>query len=88
MLAGFLGLADRLAGTTSALLSGAHVSDEELRTVSLTCLRHWRDDLSGRRSVLAAVIAAEWLQRLGELEADLEQPVATAVDAAHLPWWQ
>src|SRR5205085_2455437 len=75
MLAGFLRLADRLDSSTSALLSGAQVSDTALRQVALKCLQHWRDDPDGARPTLAAVIAAEWVQQLGELAEDLEAPV-------------
>jgi uncharacterized membrane protein YccC len=88
MLANFLRLADQLDGTESALLSGASVSDVVLRQVALSCLRHWRDDPGDERSALAAVIAGEWLQQLGELAADLEAPVARAVEGARVPWWR
>ncbi|MBV9282474.1 MAG: FUSC family protein [Chloroflexi bacterium] len=88
MLASFLRLADRLDGTPSALLSGARVSDEALREVALSCLRTWGGNPDGGRSALAAVIAGEWLQQLGDLTAGLEFPVARAVEAVHLPWWR
>jgi hypothetical protein len=88
ILAGFLRLADRLEGRTSALLSRAAVSDEVLRAIALSSLRHWRDDPAAGQSALAAVIAGEWLQQLGELSRDLEDPVARAVEAANLPWWR
>lgn len=88
MLASFLRLADRLDGSTSALLSGARVSDEVLREVALSFLRAWREHPAEGRSALAAVIASEWLQQLGELTDDLEAPVARAVEAAHVPWWR
>jgi hypothetical protein len=41
MLAGFLHLADRLAGTTSALLAGARVSDMMLRKAAVLALSQW-----------------------------------------------
>ncbi|HEX8991006.1 MAG TPA: FUSC family protein, partial [Anaerolineales bacterium] len=88
MLASFLQLADRLEGTTSALLSRASVSNEALREDVLSRLRDWRGDPDGRQSALAAVIAGEWIQQLGELSADLDAPVARAVEAAQLPWWR
>jgi hypothetical protein len=88
MLAGFLRLADRLAGAPTVLLSGARVSDQALRDDALSWLRRWRDDPASRRSALAAVIAGEWLQQLGELTADLEAPVDAAVVAGRVPWWR
>jgi uncharacterized membrane protein YccC len=88
MLAGFLRLADRLDDTTSALLSGARVSDAALREAALSCLRSWRDDSTAGRSAVAAVIAGEWLQQLGELANDLEAPVAKAVEGTRVAWWR
>jgi uncharacterized membrane protein YccC len=88
MLASFLRLADELGGETSALLPGARVSNDALRDVALARLRTWRDHPETGHSALAAIIAGEWLQQLGELTADLEAPVASAVEAARLPWWR
>jgi uncharacterized membrane protein YccC len=88
MLASFLQLADQLDGVAGALLSGASVSDQVLRDVALSSLRAWRENPDSGRSALAAVIAGEWLQRLGELTADLDPSVARAVEAAQLPWWR
>jgi uncharacterized membrane protein YccC len=87
MLASFLRLADRLDDTTSALVSGARVSDAALREAALSCLRYWRDDPTRGRSALAAVIAGEWIQQLGELAIDLEAPVAQVVEGNRVPWW-
>jgi uncharacterized membrane protein YccC len=88
MLAGFLRLADQLEGTTSALLSGASVSDDALREAALSCLRRWRDDPAGGRSAMAVVMAGEWIQQLGELTATLDTPVTRAVEAGRAPWWR
>jgi hypothetical protein len=33
-------------------------------------------------------MASEWVQNLALLEADLEQPVGAAVEAAQKPWWR
>ena len=88
MLAGFLRLADRLDGTTSPLLSGTSVSPDAMRQAALSGLRRWRDDPAAGRSAMAEVIAGEWLQQLGELAADLEAPVAKAVEGARVPWWR
>jgi hypothetical protein len=37
---------------------------------------------------MAVVMAGEWLRNLARLEADLEQPVDAAVEAARIPWWR
>jgi hypothetical protein len=88
MLAGFLHLADRLGGTTSALLARARVSDITLRKAAVSALNQWRDDPTTGQSALAVVIAAEWIQQLGELTFDLEGPVQKAVDGSRVPWWR
>jgi len=33
-------------------------------------------------------MASEWVQTLAQLEADLEQPVSAALEAAQKPWWR
>lgn len=88
MLASFVRLADRLAGSPSALLSGTRVSSDTLRQVALSGLRRWRDDPAQGRAALAVVMAGGWIQQLGELTSDLEAPVARAVEAARVPWWR
>ncbi|HCG02616.1 MAG TPA: hypothetical protein DEV93_18995 [Chloroflexi bacterium] len=88
MLAGFLRLADRLESTPSALLSGARVSDATLREVALSWLSRWRDGLAEARPAIATVIAGEWIKQLGELETDLDGPVAQATEVARVPWWR
>jgi hypothetical protein len=37
---------------------------------------------------MATVMAAEWVQNLSVLEADLEGPVETVAEAAQKPWWR
>jgi hypothetical protein len=37
---------------------------------------------------MAVVIAGEWVQNLARMEADLEQPVRSAVEAAASRWWR
>jgi hypothetical protein len=34
------------------------------------------------------IAAGEWVQNMAWLEADLEQPVKAAVDAAAIRWWR
>ncbi len=88
MLAGFVRLADQLDGRTSALLSGTGVSDDALRAAALSSLQRWRDSPGIGDSAVAAVIAGEWIQQLGELASDLEAPVSRAVEGARVPWWR
>jgi uncharacterized membrane protein YccC len=88
VLEDFLRLADRLSNIRSASRPLDRVSDKGLRDASLTCLRLWRDDPAYGRSAIAVVSAAEWLGQLGELAADLEEPIAAAVEAARVPWWR
>jgi hypothetical protein len=33
-------------------------------------------------------MAGEWVQNLARLEADLEEAVGAAVEAAQKPWWR
>lgn len=88
LLAGFLQLADRLDGTTSALLSGAKVSGLALREASLSVLHQWQTDPAMETTAIAVVIAAEWVKVLGELEERLEAPAGEAIKAARVPWWR
>ena len=88
VLEDFLRLADRLSNIRRASRPLDRVSDKGLRDASLTCLRLWRDGPARGRSAIAVVSAAEWLEQLGELAADLEEPVAAAVEAARVPWWR
>ena len=88
MLAGLVRLADQLDRRTSALLSGAGVSDEALREAALSSLERWRDNPAEGESAVAAVIAGEWIQQLGELASELEDPVSRAVEGARVPWWR
>jgi uncharacterized membrane protein YccC len=88
MLAGFVRLADQLDGRTSALLSGTGVSIDALREAALASLQRWRDSPAEGESAVAAVIAGEWIQQLGELASELEDPVSRAVEGARVPWWR
>jgi hypothetical protein len=37
---------------------------------------------------MAVVIAGEWVENLGRLSTDLEEPVAAAMRAADIHWWR
>jgi uncharacterized membrane protein YccC len=88
LLATFLRLANRLSGATGTAEPQARVSDDVLHEAALTCVRRWRDDPAGGRAAIAVVVAAEWIGQLGALAADLEEPVAAALQAARVPWWR
>jgi uncharacterized membrane protein YccC len=87
VLGGFRGFADRLALTDSNQGS-ERASPEALRSAALDCLRRWRHEEPVGRGAMAVVMTGEWVQNLARLEADLDRPVATAVEAARAPWWR
>ncbi len=87
LLAGLANLAEELD------LEGANhphenVSIDRLRVAAVDCLRRWRNDESIGRGAIAVVMAGEWANNLTRLEADLEEPVHAAVEAAKTPWWR
>jgi uncharacterized membrane protein YccC len=88
LLASFRRLADRLGDGPGPTEPQERVSDAVLRAAALTCLQRWGEDLMGGRAAIAVVVAGEWIAQLGALAADLEEPVATAVEAARVPWWR
>ena len=45
------------------------------------------ESLRTRPRVITGV-TREWIEQLGVLAADLEEPVAAAVEAARVPWWR
>jgi hypothetical protein len=64
------------------------VSVAALREAELTCLRRWQTNPDAGRGAMAVVMAGEWVQSLANLEADLEEAVASAAAAARKPWWR
>jgi hypothetical protein len=87
LLGGLARFADRLALVQS---DDTHdqVSLDRLRAAAVDCLRRWRNDASVGRGAIAVVMAGEWTENIARLEADLEQPVNAAVEAARTPWWR
>ncbi|HZU17584.1 MAG TPA: FUSC family protein [Candidatus Dormibacteraeota bacterium] len=80
-------LADRLEG--SATTTSGRLATSELRSAAAACLRAW-DGTEGSvagRSAIALALAAEWLEQLDLLAADLEPTVAAAAEVARRPWW-
>jgi uncharacterized membrane protein YccC len=87
LLAAFSLLADRLSLSQAPDLE-FRVSSAALRQAALTCLRRWQTDASVGKPAMAVVMAGEWVQDLARLEADLEEAVGTAVEAAGKPCWR
>ena len=87
LLAAFTRLADRLS-LSRAPEPEASVSPAALRQAALRCLRRWQTDAGVGKAAMAVVMAGEWVQYLARLEADLEEGVGTAVEAARKPWWR
>jgi uncharacterized membrane protein YccC len=81
-------LADELAGVRNGRVSSGHPSPAVLRSAAIECMRRSGADERAARSAIAVVIAAEWVQNLARIEADLEQPVGAAVAAARSHWWR
>ena len=88
LLAGLIGLGERLDPDGRATGSAEPVSAAALRAAALACLHRWGKDAAAGRDALAVVIAREWALNLARLEADLEQPVSRAVKASRIPWWR
>jgi uncharacterized membrane protein YccC len=88
LLAGIMYLAGELAGRP---VDGEHPerpSAQALRDAAIGCMRRSGNDERAARGAMAVVIAGEWVQNLARLEADLEQPVKAAADAARVHWWR
>jgi uncharacterized membrane protein YccC len=88
LLARFLRLADQLEHTRHPTGNVEPAPAEAMRGAALGCLRRWASDETAGRSAMAVVIAREWGENLARLEADLQQPVRAAIDAARIPWWR
>jgi hypothetical protein len=88
LLAGMNHLADELAGGSKSGAAVERPSLEALNQAAVTCMTDAGNDGTSTRGAMAVVIAGEWVQNLGRLAADLEQPVAAAMDAAEVHWWR
>jgi uncharacterized membrane protein YccC len=80
-------LADRLDLSPAPEVESG-VSLSVLRQAELGCLGRWQKDSEVGKGAIAVVIAGEWVQNLTRLEADLEEPVNAAAEAAQKPWWR
>ena len=87
LLGAYRGLADRL-DLAPASEPGSRVSLSALRQAELGCLGRWQKDAEVGKGAIAVVMSGEWVQDLTRLEADLEEAVGAAVEAAQKPWWR
>jgi hypothetical protein len=87
LLGAYHSLADRL-DLSPASEPGPGVSLSALRQAELGCLGRWQKDAKVGKGAIAVVMAGEWVQDLTRLEADLEEAVGAAVEAAQKPWWR
>lgn len=81
-------LASELDGDAPRGVHPEKPSLEDVRASAVDCMRSAGDDEGMIRAAMAVVIAGEWLQNLGRLEAELQQPVKTAADASRIHWWR
>jgi uncharacterized membrane protein YccC len=88
LLSGVRYLADELAGRPPDVEHPEQPSAEALRAAAVGCMRRAGNDERAARGAMALVIAGEWVQNLARLNADLEQPVKAAVEAARIHWWR
>ncbi|HXA29777.1 MAG TPA: FUSC family protein [Candidatus Angelobacter sp.] len=88
LLARIRELAARLAGDAHAATTPAQPAPDELRHAAAHCMRNAGDDDRMARSAMAVLIAAEWIENLTQLNADLATHIDTATQAASIPWWR
>jgi uncharacterized membrane protein YccC len=88
LLAGIGRLAADLAGERNGGPPDRAPSADAVRGAAIECMRDGGGDEGETRGAMAVVIAGEWVQNLARMEADLEEPVRTAVGAASAPWWR
>lgn len=88
LLAGMRQLAGELGGTAPGGAPTERPSVEAVRHAAIGCMRRAGSDEAATHGAMAVVIAGEWVQNLARMEADLEQPVRAAVEAAATRWWR
>ena len=87
LVASWFMLAERIEGVGAVRTVPLH--REELRQAALDCLTAWKGE-SPQRGAAAIAIAwtREWIEVLGALVGDLEQPAANVAASAAAPWWR
>jgi hypothetical protein len=87
LVASWFMLAERIEGVGAVRTVPLH--REDLRQAALDCLAAWQGD-SAQRGAAAIAVAwtREWIEMLGTLVGDLEQPAANVAASAAAPWWR
>jgi uncharacterized membrane protein YccC len=98
LIARFGHLAEGLEPSAPAKTPPEPLSIEALRSAPVACARLPRATIAAMRlaqadeltvrDAMAVVIAAEWVQNLARLAADLDDTVNMAVEAARIHWWR
>jgi uncharacterized membrane protein YccC len=88
LLARFGRLAESLEQGTPPGTQPEPVSIRALRGAAFDGIRRAQADELDVRAAMAVVIAAEWVENLARLAADLEDSVNAAVEAARIHWWR
>ena len=87
LVASWFMLAERIDGVGAVRIVPLH--RQELRQAALDCLTAWQGE-SPQRGAAAIAVAwtREWIEMLGTLVGDLEEPAANVAAAAAAPWWR
>jgi uncharacterized membrane protein YccC len=87
VVASWFMLAERIEGVGAVRTVPLH--RQELRQATLDCLAAWKGE-SPQRGAAAIAVAwtREWIEMLGTLIGDLEEPAANVAASAAAPWWR
>ena len=87
LVASWFMLAERIEGVGAVRTVPLH--REELRQAAVDCLAAWKGE-SPQRGAAAIAVAwtREWVEMLGTLVGDLEEPAANVAASAAAPWWR
>ncbi|OLB91184.1 MAG: hypothetical protein AUI15_23260 [Actinobacteria bacterium 13_2_20CM_2_66_6] len=87
LVASWFMLAERIEGVGAVRTVPLH--REELRRAAVDCLAAWKGE-SPQRGAAAIAVAwtREWVEMLGTLVGDLEEPAANVAASAAAPWWR
>src|SRR5262249_11273877 len=87
LVASWFMLAERIEGVRAVRTVPLH--REELRQAALNCLATWGGGTpESGAAAIAVAWTREWLEQLGALVRDLEEPAARVAASAAAPWWR
>jgi len=87
LVASWFTLAERIEGAGAVRTVPIH--REELRQAALDCLAEWKgESLQRGAGAIAVAWTREWIETLGALVEDLEEPAADVAASAAAPWWR